>query len=97
MTEYELFVPVTRKGAGKLSRLKKHVAKYFGGLTYFPQRNEGFWRFGGVMFEDDVVILRVLSDDAKSARKFLRRLKSEIAQDFNQKDVLIISRRVRTI
>ena len=97
MTEYELFVPVTRQGARKLSRLKKHVAKYFGGLTYFPQRNEGFWRFGGVMFEDDVVILRVLTGDPLKAQMFFAQVKKELKQGWGQEDVLIVVRDVKTV
>jgi hypothetical protein len=102
MAEYDLFIPLVadtgkqfpRRG---LNALKQKLAKRFGGLTYFPHKNEGVWKIGSATFRDRIVILRVLTDDSRKSKSYLQSLKQEIAREWKQKDVLIVKRRVWTL
>jgi hypothetical protein len=99
MKEYDLYIPLFDNSGhpiepGKLSVLKKRLIEHFGGLTHFPQENEGFWKLGGVTFRDKIVILRVLSDEADKAVHVLEQIKNEIIADWGQTDVLIVARDV---
>jgi hypothetical protein len=69
----------------------------FKGPTFFPQPNQGFWSIGGVAFRDEIMIYRVLSDDAAAARAFLARLKDDVRRELRQQDVLIVERDVTLI
>jgi hypothetical protein len=44
--------------------LQPQLPDQFGGLTFFPQPNEGFWTVAGVTYRDAIVIYRVLTSDA---------------------------------
>ena len=60
MKEYEVYVPLTHNDGAPvdpkiLVRLRDRLLEQFGGLTFFPQRNEGFWTFGGVTYRDEIV------------------------------------------
>jgi hypothetical protein len=102
MTEYDFYIPLfdnngRRMDGSRLQRLKRELTDVFGGLTYFPQRNEGRWKVGKATFRDKIVILRVLSDNSRRTKRILKRLKTAIKRDWNQTDVLIIARAVRTV
>ena len=96
MKEYDLYVPTVVQGkplsALKLTSLKNKLIKQFGGLTYFPQKNKGFWRIGSVTFEDDIVIIRVLSDN--NADSFWKKLRCELKTQWSQQEILIVVRQV---
>ena len=73
--EYDLYVPLAyndgRPVEGrKLVRLRERLLAEFGGLTFFPQPNQGFWTFGGITYHDDIVIDRVITSKPKVARRF---------------------------
>jgi hypothetical protein len=77
MREYELYVPLHYNDgrpiqADKLTELKRRLVAKFGGLTHFPQENEGMWKFGSFTFRDRIVILRVLAADPTEAEGFFR-------------------------
>jgi len=97
MREYDLFIPVKRRQSVELADLKRQLTKFFGGLTYFPQRNEGRWRLGRITYRDDIVILRVFATNALRAERFLKRMRRQIQRDFKQDEVLIVSRKVKLI
>jgi hypothetical protein len=102
MKEYDLYVPLydnngTPIDPQKLSALKKRLVDQFGGLTHFPQENEGLWKVGGFTFRDKIVILRVLASDRLQAQTFFADLKREMQQAWPQEDVLIVVRDVSTI
>jgi hypothetical protein len=78
--EYDIFVPLTYNDGSpveprKFQALQQKLVDQFGGLTFFPQPNEGFWTMGDVTYRDEIVIYRVLSRKVRSARKFLSQLK----------------------
>jgi hypothetical protein len=99
MREYELYVPLCYNDGRpvaqeKLSQLKRRLIDEFGGLTLFPQENEGFWKVGSFTFRDRIVILRVLAGEEAKAERFFRDLKDDLAREWEQKDVLIVARDV---
>jgi hypothetical protein len=102
MMEYDLFVPLIiedgkRVPARWLRALKKELCHHFGGVTYFPQRNEGLWRIGKITFRDKIVILRALSNHPGADAPFWRRIKRKIKIDLKQRQVLIIRRTVALV
>ena len=83
MKEYDLFLPLTyNDGAPIESRiftsLRLRLVEHFGGVTFFPQPNEGYWRAGDVTYRDDIVIFRVVTSRVAQARRYFRELKQEL-------------------
>lgn len=102
MHEYDLYVPLSsNRGMPippvRLKRLKRRLIKRFGGLTHFPQRNEGFWKLGAVTFRDEVVILRVLSAEEDHADKFWQALKKDLKRQWRQQEILIVVREITLV
>ena len=99
MREYEIYVPL-RYNDGRpieperLKELKQRLVDEFGGLTHFPQENEGLWKVGRHTFRDQIVIFRVIADDGERAGKFFAELKQQLIRDLNQEDVLVIQREI---
>lgn len=80
MREYDIFVPLrynngTLIEGSKLLWLQSTLLEQFQGLTYFPQANQGFWKFGEITYRDEIVIYRC--DRRRHAR---RKAVSEDAQ-----------------
>ena len=73
------------------------MLEHFEGLTFFPQPNEGFWKLGDVTYRDEIVIYRVLTRSARSARRFLSQLKERLKQELKQEEILIVERDVETL
>lgn len=102
MREYEIYVPLSHNDGTavdpqKLKSLKSRLVEQFGGLTHFPQQNEGIWKVGNFTFRDEIVILRILTNDYVVAERFFARLKLELIRDWKQEDVLIIGRHVKAL
>jgi hypothetical protein len=74
--------------------LQAGLLQQFEGLTYFPQANQGLWKFGDITYRDEIVIYRVISHDSVASREFLGKLKQQLKQGFQQLDILIIERDV---
>jgi len=98
--EYEIYLP-TKQNDGKpvdssaIERLKHELAKAFGGYTHLRQRSEGTWSMGGVMFRDEVTILRVL--DHGTAHFDMRAFKKTAEIVLKQESVLIVERTVNVV
>jgi len=97
--EYDIFVPLFYNNGSaiepvKFQELQGGLLQQFEGLTYFPQANQGFWKFGGMTYRDEIVIYRVISQDSAAAREYLSKLKEHLKQEFQQLDILIIERDV---
>lgn len=97
MKEYELFVPLCYNDGSpveprKIERIGERLLEQFGGVTFFPQPNQGLWKMGHVTFRDEIVISRVLSSNVRVARRFFRRLKAELKQDLQQEEILIVEK-----
>jgi len=95
--EYELYLPLFLNDGTPvpdefIDRLGERLLDQFGGCTFFPQPNKGKWKMGGVVFHDDVVIFRVLTGQARSARRFFRDLKRELMRELKQESILIVEK-----
>lgn len=102
MKEYDLFLPLTYNDGTLIesrifTSLRLRLVEHFGGVTFFPQPNEGYWRAGDVTYRDDIVIFRVVTSRAAQARRFFRELKQELKRRLRQEEILIIERDVDTI
>ena len=102
MKEYDIFIPLyyndgTPIEAAKFQNLQALLLERFEGLTYFPQPNQGFWKFGDMTYRDEIVIYRVLSQNSVTSRDFLANLKEQLRRQFQQEEILIIEREVGLI
>jgi hypothetical protein len=101
-SEYDVYIPLnyndgTPIEAEKVSALKHRLHERFGGLTFFPQRNEGSWSIGKATFRDEIVICRILTEEVRRSREFFRQLKEELKHDLKQEEVLIVERKVEVL
>ena len=99
MKEYDIFVPLyyndgTPIEPAKFQNLQTLLLERFEGLTYFPQPNQGFWKFGNMTYRDEIVIYRVLGQNPVTSRAFLANLKEQLRKEFRQQEILIIEREV---
>jgi hypothetical protein len=74
--EYDIFIPLYYNDgiaieSAKFQNLQNRLLEKFEGLTYFPQPNQGFWKFGSMTYRDEIVIYRVISEHPGRARDFL--------------------------
>jgi hypothetical protein len=97
--EYDIFLPLRYNDGrpielAKFRDLKERLLRHFTGLTFFPQKNQGFWKLGDVTYRDEIVILRVLASDSRRARRILRQMKEELKATFAQEEILIVEREV---
>jgi hypothetical protein len=102
MKEYDLYLPLHHNDGrpvepAKINQIKKLLVDAFGGVTHFPQENDGLWKLGGVTFRDKVVVLRVLADDESGPMKFFAELRVELMRTLEQADVLIVEREVTLV
>lgn len=102
MKEYDLFIPLYYNDGRpvepqKFQNLQQQLLDQFGGLTFFPQANEGFWTMAGVTYRDEIVIYRVITSDEREARRFLSDLKEWLKAELQQEEILIVERNVETL
>lgn len=102
MKEYDLFLPLYYNDgrpveAEKFQELQELLLDRFGGLTFFPQPNKGFWRMAGVTYRDEIVIYRVIAPAGTPSRRFLQELKQRLKAAFDQEEILIVERDVETL
>ena len=102
MKEYDLFIPLYYNDGRpiepqKFQDLQQQLLDQFGGLTFFPQPNEGFWTMAGVTYRDEIVIYRVITSNEREERRFLSDLKEWIKEELQQEEVLIVERNVETL
>ena len=100
--EYDLFIPLYYNDGRpiepqKFQDLQQQLLDQFGGLTFFPQPNEGFWTMAGVTYRDAIVIYRVITSDEQAARQLLSDLKERLKEELRQEDILIVERNVETL
>jgi hypothetical protein len=100
--EFDIFIPLryndgSRVEPSKFQQLQAELLDEFGGLTYFPQANQGFWKLGSVTFRDEIVVYRVLTADSRTDKRFLLGLKERLKQDLVQEEILIVERDVKAL
>ncbi len=102
MKEFEIYIPLhyndgSRIEDARILALKKRLIEEFGGLTVFPQQNEGTWQVGTFTFREKIIIARVLSVESRRVSLFFEKLKKKMQKDFGQSEVLIVSRTVEVV
>jgi hypothetical protein len=95
--EYDIYIPLTYNDGSpvegrKIERIGEMLLEQFGGVTFFPQANQGFWKMGEVVFKDQIVIFRVLTARTNFARRFLAKLKEKLKKDLEQEEILIVEK-----
>jgi len=100
--EYDLFIPLHYNDGRPIEPqqdqdMQQQLLDQFGGLTFFPQPNEGFWTMAGVTYRDEIVIYRVITSDEREARRFLSDLKEWLKEKLRQEEILIVERNVETL
>jgi hypothetical protein len=100
--EYDIFIPLyfndgTPIEAVKFQELQEVLLGQFGGLTFFPQPNKGFWRMAEITYRDEIVIYRVIAASAETSRDFLAKLKQRLKIELDQEEILIVERDVQTL
>jgi hypothetical protein len=100
--EYEVFVPLSYNDGAPVEprifqKLQRQLLARFNGITFFPQPNQGTWKMGNVVYHDEIVIYRVLTDRENKTRRFFVRLKEKLKEELRQEEILIIFRNVGVI
>jgi hypothetical protein len=100
--EYDLFIPLYYNDGRqvepqKFQALQQQLLDQFGGLTFFPQPNEGLWMVAGITYRDAIVLYRVITTEAREARRFLSILKEPLKEALQQEEILIVERDVETL
>src|SRR5438046_8745836 len=95
--EYDLFIPLFYNdgrpiAATKFQALQKRLLEQFGGLTFFPQPNQGLGKMGAVVYRGDIVIYRVLATPPRIARKFRAELQKDWRKNLRQQEILDMQR-----
>src|SRR5262249_41485398 len=100
MHEYDIYLPTRRTDGGEVNEsliqeIKSKLAQTFDGYTQMTQRCEGVWKYDGVIFRDEIMIIRVLDSgqcdpDIASFRKMLE-------ETLNQERILIVDREVKLL
>lgn len=94
---YNIFLPAYYNDgkeieAGKFETTREELVKEFGGLTAFSKPTytiQGFWRFGDLLYSEEVRIFRVFSKNVNTARTFFEVSKKKLRQRFKQKEIFI--------
>lgn len=102
MKEFDVFIPLyyndgTPIEPVKFFDLEERLLETFDGLTFFPQPNKGIWKAADVTYRDEIVIYRVLSSNARLARRFFTKLKKDLKEVFEQEEIMIVERTVRRV
>lgn len=97
MKEYELYVPLNYNDGSpveleKLERIQDRLLAQFEGVTFFPQPNQGLWKYAGVTYRDEIVIYRVITSRVRFARRFLLQLREMLKRELKQKAILIVEK-----
>jgi hypothetical protein len=100
--EYDIFIPLryndgTPIEGRKFQQMQASLLEEFGGLTYFPQTNQGFWKLGDVTYRDEIVIYRVIARNSRRAKRYLKQLKEQLKADLVQEEILIVERDVEAL
>jgi hypothetical protein len=98
----DLYVPLFSKDGRKLPAhdlkdLKERLIVKFDGLTFFPQKNKGFWKVGNSVFRDEIIIFRVLCPDNYETKTFWRILKVHLEEAWAQTHLLVTTQAVGII
>lgn len=100
--EFEVFIPLryndgTKIEKRKIRRIKRDLLAFFEGATFSPHAQEGYWKMGAVIYQDEIVIFRAVTSKVKLARRFLKKTKEWLKLELRQEDIFILEKDVRTL
>jgi hypothetical protein len=70
------------------------VVDYFGAVSYETQRVEGHWRYGGVLYRDDLVRIVVDAPDTTRNRAWMQQFKLRWKARLEQLELWVVSYRI---
>jgi hypothetical protein len=70
------------------------IVDYFGAASYETQKVEGHWRYGGVVYRDNLVRVIVDVPDSARNRKWMRQFKERWKNRLEQLELWVVSYRI---
>lgn len=98
---FEILLPLTYNDGTfiereKITQTTDELIEHFGGITQDLLRATGTWTYGGVRYRDELLRIRIDSDDADAVR-FLRSSKQVLKKRFQQIDIWITAHEIQII
>jgi len=78
----------------RLAEAVLEVVEHFGAASYETQKVEGHWRYGGVLYRDNLVRLVVDTPDSAKNRQWMRQFKERWKSRFEQLELWMVSYRI---
>jgi hypothetical protein len=70
------------------------IVDHFGAASYETQKVEGHWRYGGVLYRDNLVRVAVDMPDSAANRQWMRQFKDRWKARLEQLDLWMVSHRI---
>ena len=70
------------------------IVDHFGAASYETQKVEGHWRYGGVLYRDDLVRAMVDVPDSANNRQWMKRFKDRWKTRLDQLELWMVSYRI---
>ncbi|OGQ83360.1 MAG: hypothetical protein A3F90_08000 [Deltaproteobacteria bacterium RIFCSPLOWO2_12_FULL_60_19] len=70
------------------------IVDHFGAASYETQKVEGHWRYGGVLYRDDLVRAVVDVPDSANNRQWMKRFKDRWKTRLDQLELWMVSYRI---
>jgi hypothetical protein len=70
------------------------IVDHFGAASYETQKVEGHWRYGGILYRDNLVRIVVDVPDSAKNRQWMKKIKSRWKERFEQVELWMISYRI---
>jgi hypothetical protein len=104
MKRYKVYLPLNYNDGKPIARekiddVRNRLADRFGGATISPLSApfKGPWKYGGVQYVDNIVIMEVIADEAAATQNFFSELKEQLQRELRQLAILITSHSIEVI
>lgn len=77
-----------------LAEAALEIVGYFGAASYETQKLEGHWRYGGVLYRDNLVKVVVDVPDSPDSRQWMKDFKARWRDRLEQLDLWMVSYRI---
>ena len=77
-----------------LAEVVLEVVEHFGAASYETQKVEGHWRYGGVIYRDNLVKIVVDVSDSIKNRQWMKRFKARWKTRLEQLELWMVSYRI---
>ena len=101
MKIYEIYLPLKYNDgsdieAEKLEEIQQQLIEVFGAITVssLSAPSRGRWRYGGVEFVDDIIRIKIITDEEI---RFFKNFKRRLKRTLRQLDILITVQDIHTI